>query len=131
MANIKIAGNNAILTSSFTVEQIQLLKKRNPGALVLKDEKDKPIFAIGVGATGSVSPVGIVFDGKALGTGMACITYKLPASVVTEDDAREWIMDEIGLAIVKLNQIESGMTDAFAKVEAENEAVNATIVFAD
>lgn len=130
MANITISGNTAILNSSFKTEQIKLLKKRNPGALVLKDEKDKPIFAIGVGAVGSVSPAGIVFDGTAIGSGTACMSFKLPDTVTDEASAKAWVMDEIGLAIVKLGQLEEGLATAIDKVNAENEAVNATIVFA-
>lgn len=130
MAKILIAGNQAVIKSSIKTSDIKLLQKRNPDALALKDEEKNVIFAVGVGDKGGISQYGIVFNGTAPdGTGCAVISEQIPANVTTEEGVKEWVLDKIGLSIVKLNQVEDQLVEGLAKVEAENASVQENITF--
>lgn len=128
MAKIIIAGNSCTVVSAFTTEELKTLKKCNPNALVLKDkegENGKAIFMADVGSCGSVSPAGIVFDGTTHdGKKLACLTKMIPNGAC---DVNEWVMEEIGTSIIKLNKLEDGLRGALDGVEADKAAVLASI----
>lgn len=125
MAKIIIAGNSCTIESKYTTEELMTLKKYKPECLTLKDENKKPVFMIDIGSAGSVSSAGIVFNGTTHdGKGLACLTQMMPAGVI---DANSWIMDNIGMSILKLNELEAGIASCLDRVCADVAAVEDTI----
>ena len=125
MAKIIISGTTATVTSKFTTEQLKLLEKRNPEALVLKDEKENPIFAIFTGNKGSITKDGVVFGGTSFdGSGKAVASLDIPNTVT---DVKAWVMEAIGNAIIKLNQLEDTLDGALSAVAAETAKVEGSI----
>ena len=129
MATIIIAGRTATITSEFKYEQIQRLKKYDPAALVLKDQEKRPVFMIDLATKSSVSPAGIVFNGAALdGSGKAVVTMEIPASV-TQESVNQWVVDNIGTSINKLNELEATLADALIAVDTtEDQILNSIVV---
>lgn len=130
MAKIIIAGYAVVLQSTRTLEDIKKLEKYAPKSLYLYEEdedgKKLPIFKVATtNGAGSVSKFGVCFGSVAHdGSGLATITEKLPAGV---GDAKEWVADEYGVAVVQLNKIEETFDAALAEVDAAKAAVEANI----
>lgn len=126
MANIIIAGNTAVVTSAFTMDQLQKLKKYNPQALCLKDEEGKKVvFMVDVATKGSVSPMGIVFNASAFdGSDKAVLSMEIPAGTA---NVEQWVMDNIGTSIIKLNTLEGQLGAALDAVAADEAAVRESI----
>lgn len=121
MASIIIAGNAAVITSAFTTAQLEKLKKYAPEALVLKDEDKKPVFMVDVATKGSIGPMGVVFNATAYdGSEKAVLSKEIPAGVT---DIERWVIDNIGNAIVKLNELEATLDGAIATVDANEAAI--------
>lgn len=124
MAKIKTLGTAAFLQSDVTEEQFKRLKAFKPEALVLKDEETKKdIFSIDTTQDkGSISDYGVIFsevkDGKlALTIQDACL----------KPDKKEYIKENYGQALGKLNALEKQIAKEYAKVEKDLTAIEANI----
>ena len=130
MAKILVAGDAVIITSSRKLEEIKELEKYNPKALFLYEEDDdgklQKVFRAGsTSGTGVISKSGVFFAGEARdGSGLATITAQIPDGI---EDAKAWVADEFGYAVVQLNKVEAGIDAALAKVAADKAAIEANI----
>lgn len=119
MANIKIIGDAAVITSTLSAEDIQTLKKYRPEALVLKGGEDgkEPIFAIDMAAgAGSVNNYGITFGGVTRDEDKkANLTLVLKGIT---GDVKEYVADKFGTALDCLNQLEESIPGVLAEVSA-------------
>ena len=126
MAKIKIVGDVCVIESTQTLESIKTLEKYNPKALFLYEEdedgKKKQVFRVcSTPGKGSIGQYGASFGSESHdGRGVATITMCLPEDI---DDAKEYVADAVGLAIVRLNKVEEQFTEALAKVDADKAAV--------
>jgi len=127
MAKIKNAGGAVALVSGLKLEDIRLLKKHRPKALILK-EGDDEVFKVSAGDTGSVSQFGVCFaDATRDEAALAEVTLLMPAD---ETDVKEFAVDQIGPAILQLNRVEEQATAALTEVKAELEQVRAAVAVA-
>lgn len=130
MAKIIVAGDAVVIQSGRTLEEIKKLEKYAPKSLYLYEEdedgKKFPVFKVATTCgAGSASKYGVCFGSAAHdGSGLATITEHLPEGI---GDAKEWIMDEYGVAVVQLNKVEEGFDAALAEVDAAKAAVEANI----
>lgn len=130
MAKIIVAGNAVVVTSAHTLEDIKTLEKYNPKALTLfeenEDGKKEPVFAVGsTGGKGAINQFGASFaDAAHDGSGLATITECLPAGV---GDAKEFVADKYGAAVVRLNKLEEGFEAALEQVKADKAEIEANI----
>ncbi len=133
MANIKIVGDVAVIESAFTLDELKTLQKYAPKSLSLfeADEDGKKAEAFRVGVTagkGSIGQFGASFASASHDERkVATITMAIPTDV---EDAKEYVAEAVGLAIVKLNKIEEQIPEALAQVEADKAAVMANIELA-
>lgn len=124
-ASIVVVGDAAVIKSAFTYEQIALLEKYAPKALVLteEDEDSKKTEVFRVGTTkgqGSVTAFGISFgDNKA---DPATVTVQLPV-----EKREEYLMDKLGPAAFKLSKLEEGFEAALEKTFAAKAAIETMI----
>lgn len=123
MANIKIVGNAAVLTSALKREEIATVHKYRPEALVLKDEEGTPYFRVGfTTGKGSVSKYGVEFDGVSHDDlKLALITLCVDCG--EDEDIREIVADALGVALNNLNKVEAQVAPMLEEIAAERERV--------
>lgn len=128
MAKINVVGNALIITSEVRAEDILLAQKFRPEALTLEDENKDPVFMIGVTkGTGSINGFGVSFDGVARdGSGKATLTLAFDGPS-DPDDVKAAIADKYGIAIARLNQIETALPEVLADIAEQKAAVVAAI----
>ena len=126
MAKIKIVGDVYVVESTATLEDIITLEKYNPKALCLQeindDDKKQTVFRVGSGCEeGVINQYGATFASSSHDErSVATITKKIPSWV---EDAKEYVAEEVGVAIVKLNKVEEQFAAALSEVEAQKATV--------
>lgn len=122
MANVKIVGDAAVLTSEIKLDDIKLVEKTNPRALSLFGEEDGhevALFTVGASKTagfqGCVTKAGITFGKASRDGGYAQITFPVPEG---DGDPKELVADKIGVALMNLNKIEGCLPDVIDDINA-------------
>ena len=128
MANIIITGSAIVLKSDLTLDTIKKLKKYDPSALKIQDEKERLLFKVDVAAegNGSVCEKAIFFapvthDAKKKAT----VTMSIPDSVT---NAAEYAADLLGSSFNALEGLEDTMSAAAVEVDAKKAAMLEKIV---
>ena len=130
MAKIIIAGDAVVLQSTKKFEDIKKLEKYAPKSLIIYDEdedgKKFPVFKVGTTrGEGSIAPSAVFFGSAARdGSGLATITKCVPPAVT---DAKAWVADEYGTAVIQLNKVEAAFDAALAEIDEAKAAVEANI----
>lgn len=126
MAKVIIVGDAVVIKSAWRLEDIQALEKYRPKALCLyeTDEggKKEEIFKVGsTSGRGSISKYGASFSSATHDEEkLATITMEIPKDV---DDAKFYVAEFLGSAILNLNMVEDQLAEALAGVEVEKNAV--------
>ena len=126
MANVTIAGNSYVIASDVAMKDLEAVKKYRPSALTLVDEETKEAyFKVGLGSN-SLSDYGISFGGVSNDEEkVATATLSIPSDV---EDAKEYVLDKAGLALVNLGKIEKGVTAALDEIKSERDAIADRII---
>ena len=132
MAKITIAGDAVVVTSTRKLEDIKTIAKYRPKALTLMGGEDgkEPVFAIGVtDGAGNINAVGASFGRESYDDNkLACVTMFTGAAVT--GDAKEWVADHLGSAIISLNKLEQTLPAVLAEIAAEKAQVMSNITVA-
>jgi len=125
MANIKILGSSFVVTSKIAMADLELVRKHRPKALKLVDEETREeLFAIGIGRN-SISGYGISFGGVSNDDKkLAAVTLLIPPDI---EDAKEYVAEWVGAAVVNLNRIEAGIDAVLKEIRDEHKAVTDSI----
>jgi len=131
-ASIKIVGGVAVVESGAKLETIQKLTKYGRDeALTLYEGSGKektPIFKVGTTTgLGSINKYGVSFGAATTSDGKATVTIMIPDGT---EDAREYIKEKVGVAIISLNRVEEQFASADAEIDAELAAIDANITIA-
>ena len=128
MAKVTIAGNSFVITSSVSMANLELVKKHRPKTLKIVDEETKEeMFAIGIGSN-SLSSVGISFGGVTNDDDkLATVTMQIPSET---EDAKAYVQDKAGVAIVNLNRIEAGINKVLKEIQDEQKKLTDSITVA-
>ena len=125
MANIIVAGEAVVITSSMKLTDLETIKKYNPKALVLMGGEDgkEPVFCIGVnrGKTGSINQFSVDF-GAETRDDKKLATMTLMTSGVT-GDVKEFVADKYGAALMLLNKLEATLPAALEAIAADKKAI--------
>jgi hypothetical protein len=133
MAKVTVTGNAVVVTSGVAFEDLKLIKKYRPDALILykgEGKEKEPIFVIGVGngGNGNLGIYGAEFcgathDEQKLGVITMMHEFK-------GENIKEEITDFIGTSILNLNKIEATLPAVVEEIKAEKEAImdNVTLV---
>lgn len=127
MARIIVAGDAMVVESAYSIEDIKTIERYRPKALTLVEEDGKTeTFKVGTtDGKGSISTYGVSFGSSSKnGENKAIITLNIPSSV---NDAAAYAEDCIGVAIVKLNAVESQLNEALDEISHEKELVRENI----
>lgn len=131
MANIIIAGDAVVVKSTLKLEDLVLIKKLRPDALILKGGEDgkEPIFGIGVvSGTGFINKVGASFGSASREDGRAIITMVADG---VKTDIKEYIAEEFGAALINLAKLEATLPAVLEEIAAEKAAVVDSITVAE
>lgn len=118
MSKIIITGSAIVLKSGLELATLKKLAKYQPGAMEMRDEKDRLVFKVAVAGEGegSVSEKAIYFAPVTHDAdGLATVTMSIPASV---HDAKDYVADLLGSVYPKLEALELSMIDASDEVDA-------------
>jgi len=127
MAKIKVAGGAAALVSTLTLEELRLLEKYRPKALVLK-EGDEEVFRVSTCTEGSVTENGVCFAAATRDeAALAEVTLMIPAGV---KDAKEFAVDAVGPAVLMLGKVEARAKTALEELKAELTQVRESVSIA-
>lgn len=128
-AAIQIHGGACVIESAMKLADLKKIAKYRPEALTLyKGEgRDKePEFTISnmFAGTGNIGTFGACFGTQATESGNATIVMVVPDNVT---DAKEWAKDTIGVAILKLNELESTLNVTMNLIDDEIDAIESNI----
>lgn len=120
-AMIKIAGGAVVVESAAKLDDIKRLAKYRPEALKLVEghgSEKHEIFGVSAApaGSGSINQYGVSFGTQTTEAGNATVTLVLPDRVT---DPKEWAMENIGTAILKLNKVEAQFEAASGAIDAE------------
>lgn len=120
--------NTVFITSAYSIEQIERVKKYRPKALVLLDDDKNLVYSIGVTrGTGSWTKYGIAFAGNtAIGQKVACISVQLNGDM-NPDQIREQIRDVFGAALMYGDKIETQMAKALDEISEDEASMDSRI----
>ena len=128
MAKIQVIGDAIVITSTLKAADIATAQKFRPEALMLKDENGDVQFAIcTTTGTGSINDFGVSFGGVSRdGNGLATVTLGFKGATDPEK-IKDEIADKFGIALTKLNTVESAIPAVLAEIAAQKAEVVASI----
>lgn len=117
MANVKVAGNAVVITSTIPFDDLKKIEKCKPEALILKGGEDgkEQLFRIGTNEDrGFYNANSMAFDGKTHDdNGFATLTL---TNIKLGDDVPKAILEHLGGPLTYLNQLEKKLPDVLAEV---------------
>ena len=125
MAKVTIAGNSYVITSTVSMADLETVKKYRPSALAITDPETKEtLFKVGTGSN-SISDYGVCFGGVSNDDAkLATATLPIPADY---EDAKEFVLDKAGLALVNLDKVEAEIAEVLADIRAERDSIAESI----
>ncbi len=122
MAKITIVGDAVVVTSTLKLEDLKLVGKYQPDALVLKGGENgkEPIFAVKAGTNPELGKFGAVFTGATRDdNGFATITLKAPEG----EGLKEKVADLYGCALVNIGKLEEALPTVVDEINAQKESI--------
>lgn len=106
----KIVGNAVVVESNMKLDELKLIAKYRPKAMIMYDEEDgnkTAVFRVMVGDdnNGTMSNAGVCFSNRTTADGNATVTMQLPC---THDASKETVEETIGGALLALAKMEEG-----------------------
>ena len=130
MAKIKTINRAIVVNSEVKYDDYKLVAKYRPEALTLKGGEDgkEPIFTVFVrnGGQGCIDENGAIF-GEATRDDAKLATITMMFTGDAEADIKEYIVDELGGALTKLNKVEAVLHAVIEAIKAERETVRDSI----
>ena len=125
MAKVTIAGNSFVVTSAVSMADLETIQKYRPQALAITDPETKEtLFRVGIGAS-SMSDYGISFGGVSNDDAkLATATLPIPSDV---EDAKEYVLDRAGLALVNLEKVEGEIAEVLGDIRTERDSIAESI----
>lgn len=121
----KLLGTNALIISDIPVKDIKLVKKYNPEALILKDEKENALFAVDFNkVSGTSGKYGITFNEVV--NGKAAISVNCDPEVSAEQ-RKEYLTDFMMDFVQYLELLTGQITVAAKTIRAFKEDVSKQI----
>ena len=121
MAKVTIMGSSYAIKSTISMAQLEMVQRYRPSALTIADEDTKEqIFKVGIGAN-SLSEYGISFGGVSNDPEkLATATLPIPQDV---EDAKQYVLDKAGLALVRLEMVESHIAEVLDEISSQQKSI--------
>ena len=127
-ATIKVVGGVAVIESGAKLADIKKLAKYRPASLSLFEgtgKEKEEVFRVGTGSgQGSVNKYGVSFGTATTTDGKATVTLMIPEGTA---NAKEWVKDTVGVAILNLNKVEAQFAAASDEIDEEIANIEANI----
>lgn len=127
MAKIVVAGNSLVVVSAVKLEDLKLVNKYRPEALVLKGGEDnkEEIFRVGVTecGAGEIGKFGVFFGGETHDEEKFATVTICNAGIADKEE----IADKYGAALMNLNKVEELIPSVLEVIGAEKDAIMAGI----
>jgi len=125
MARVTIAGSSYVITSAVSMTDLETVKKYRPSALAIIDPETKEtLFRVGIGIS-SLNDYGVSFGGMSNDEAkLATATLPIPTDV---EDAKEYVLDRAGLALVNLEKVEAEIADTLDDIRNERKSIAESI----
>ena len=125
MTTIKILENKAIIAAGHKAEVIEKIQKFEPKALQLVNEETKDVeFIYLMGKKGSIAENGVCFD-SVNDAGYPFLWLEVKGE--TSDEKKQFIAEEYGPAIAKINELEEILAAVAADIDGRLAAVKEAI----
>ena len=130
MANVKVVGDAMVITSALTLEDYKMLERYRKSALVLMGGEDKKeqIYRASTGEEGSLDKYGVIFNGETRDDDKLATATVLIDKI--DGDVKEYVANEFGERIMKLNQLEKTLPEVIEEIKKERETVKGSISIA-
>lgn len=128
-AKISVKAGVAFVESSMKLCDIEKLQKYSPKSLsLMSDDGKSEVFKVGATkGSGSVASCGVSFGVNTTKDGNAVVTMMVPEGT---PDAKKWVMDKVGSAILDLGKVEEQATKALETVAKKLSDIESTITVA-
>lgn len=127
-AKAVISGSACVVTSTVKREDLETIKKYRPNALTAYEgegDKREPVFAVNVcDGPGSINTYGATFGKATDSEGHATITILLDPNI---GDPAAVIEEKIGMAMLQLSKLESGVEQILGDIKKEREEIRGHI----
>ena len=127
---IKVFTNQMMVVSKFSLDELKQVAKHRPDALKLLDKDGKPQFVVGASdvGTGSISKFGVEFAMTTNTDKKAALVVALPEDL---EDKKEYIADEYGAILSKVDGIEKGLEDDIKSIKYDIAETKSSIEMID
>lgn len=122
MSKINVCGDAIVLTSTMKLSDLRVIERFRPEALQILDDDKNVVFAIGttVGC-GSVNEYGMSFGSESHDENKYATITMCGRTIV--GDVKEYIADEFGGAIAKLNELEAKLPEVLRDIQTAKQRV--------
>lgn len=131
MAKIVVAGNTASVQMGIDAQVVEKVQKWVPKAMKLVNEDGRLDFIVKVGTQAECDSIGTYgFTSKTVAQSINKYVFSvfIPNDVA---DAKEYVQDNFGAAIVKLNKVEDQISSAIDEAVENEREVTESIVIAE
>ena len=124
MAKAKVLGDALVITSTQKLEDLKMILKYRPEALVLKDEDGDEYFRVGVSDnSGIIGTYGAEFGGETHDADKkATITLMIDGSG-TPEEIKADIAEDIGLVLLNIEKVEEKIPEVLNEIKAERDRI--------
>ena len=132
MAKIVVVGQAVVITSAVKFEDIKLIKKYRPEALILykgEGQEKEPVFKIGVAPVGcgSISKYGVEFESATRDEAKLATLTGVLTQEFEGEELKAFISDEYGPAILLLNELEAQLPAVVEEIAAMKDRIDRNI----
>lgn len=122
-----VVGSSCVVKSTLTPDQIKLVKKMHPEALVMYDDNDEMCFRLDIDETtpGSINTYGACFGNATSSDGKATITVVIDPAA---EDAADVVYEKIGRALLYLKELEEQLTEILPQMDREEREIRSMII---
>ena len=119
----RVIGCACIIFSAFTLDLLRDYQRYFPEALVRRDEKGDPVFAISLdeSSPGSLNEFGAVFSRHTTKSGNPTITILIDPDC---DDPEEAVRNSLGPAILNLVEMEETLTTRYHELQERKDLLD-------
>lgn len=117
MAKLTMTGDILILTSDFTVEEINYIETHRPEKTIVVDDKNDQRFRVCVGSASSFSYWGVVFDKRIAREGQKA-SVSIPLQL-GDEPVEDYIFRKYGQGFTLFEKLEGEWGDTLEEIELE------------
>lgn len=122
MSKISVCGDAIAIYSSLKLSDLRMVERFRPESLMILNEDKEPVFVVGTtDGCGTVNEFGMSFGSESHDDNKFATITLCGHGIV--GDVKEYIADNYGGAIAKLNEIEARIPGVLSEIKAAKQRV--------